>query len=73
MPITGTATVSPSRRAIACGAASWSAYAWVRNAFDQRYPVRGFFFGDEPPDFPEKLYVRLGDPRQAGVTASFSF
>ncbi len=54
-------------------AASWSVHAWLRNAFDQRYPVRGFYFGDEPPDFPEKLYVRLGDPRQAGVTASFRF
>jgi iron complex outermembrane receptor protein len=54
-------------------AASWSVHAWVRNAFDERYPVRGFYFGDEPPDFPEKLYVRLGDPRQAGVTVSFRF
>jgi len=54
-------------------AASWSVYGWLRNAFDQRYPVRGFYFGDEPPDFPEKLYVRLGDPRQAGLTASFAF
>ena len=54
-------------------AASWSAHAWLRNALDQRYPVRGFYFGNEPPDFPEKLYVRLGDPRQAGVTASFRF
>jgi iron complex outermembrane receptor protein len=54
-------------------AASWSIHAWVRNAFDERYPVRGFYFGDEPPDFPEKLYVRLGDPRLAGVTVSLRF
>jgi outer membrane receptor protein involved in Fe transport len=54
-------------------AASWSVHTWVRNALDKRYPVRGFYFGDEPPDFPEKLYVRLGDPRQAGVTASLKF
>ncbi|MBM5811331.1 MAG: TonB-dependent receptor [Gammaproteobacteria bacterium] len=51
----------------------WSLHAWLHNAFDRRYPVRGFWFGNEPPDFPEKLYVRLGDPRQFGVTARYSF
>jgi outer membrane receptor protein involved in Fe transport len=50
----------------------WSVQLWLHNAFDRRYPVRGFYFGNEPPDFPEKLYVRLGDPRQTGLTASFS-
>ena len=54
-------------------AANWSVHAWLRNAFDERYAVRGFYFGNEPPDFPPKLYLRLGDPRQAGVTASFRF
>jgi iron complex outermembrane recepter protein len=51
----------------------WSAEAWVHNAFDERYPVRGFYFGNEPPDFPTKLYLRWGDPRQAGVTIRYSF
>jgi outer membrane receptor protein involved in Fe transport len=51
----------------------WSAEAWVRNLSDERYPVRGFYFGNEPPDFPSRLYLRWGDPRQAGVTARFSF
>jgi outer membrane receptor protein involved in Fe transport len=51
----------------------WSAQLWLHNAFDERYPVRGFYFGNEPPDFPEKLYVRLGDPRQVGLTATFRF
>ena len=41
---------------------------WARNLLDEEYAVRGFFFGNEPPDFPEKLYVRLGDPRHVGVT-----
>ena len=54
-------------------AGQWSLELWLRNAFDERYPVRGFYFGNEPPDFPERLYVRLGDPRQAGLTATFSF
>ncbi len=51
----------------------WSAEAWVHNLFDERYPVRGFYFENEPPDFPTRLYLRWGDPRQAGVTIRYSF
>jgi iron complex outermembrane receptor protein len=51
----------------------WSAEVWVRNLFDERYPVRGFYFGNEPPDFPNRLYLRWGDPRQAGITVRFAF
>jgi outer membrane receptor protein involved in Fe transport len=51
----------------------WSVYAWGRNLFDERYPVRGFYFENEPPDFPTKLYLRWGDPRQVGLTARVSF
>jgi outer membrane receptor protein involved in Fe transport len=46
----------------------WSAYAWGRNVFDTNYAVRGFYFGLEPPDFADKLYIQRGDPRSAGVT-----
>jgi iron complex outermembrane recepter protein len=49
----------------------WDASVWVRNALDAGYSQRGFFFGNEPPDFPEKLYVQPGDPRQAGVTFTY--
>ena len=52
---------------------AWSVHVWLRNAFNERYPLRGFYFGNEPPDFPPQVYVRLGDPRQAGVTARFRF
>jgi outer membrane receptor protein involved in Fe transport len=51
----------------------WSASLWAHNLFDHRYAVRGFYFGDEPPDFPDKLYVRWGDPRQIGLTATYRF
>jgi len=51
----------------------WSASLWARNAFDTRYFVRGFYFGNEPPDFPNKLYTRLGDPRQYGFTLRYRF
>ena len=47
---------------------SWSAYLWGRNVFDESYAVRGFYFGLEPPDFANELYVQRGDPRQFGVT-----
>jgi iron complex outermembrane recepter protein len=46
----------------------WSVQAWVRNATDESYAVRGFYFGLEPPDFANKLYVQSGDGRLAGIT-----
>ncbi len=46
----------------------WSVQVWARNLLDEDYAVRGFYFGNEPPDFPDTLYTRPGDPRQAGVT-----
>ena len=51
----------------------WSAQLWIRNAFDKRYAVRGFYFGNEPPDFPPALYIRQGDPRQAGISIDWRF
>ncbi len=49
----------------------WQVNVWVRNAFDKAYAVRGFYFGNEPPDFPNKLYLRLADPRHYGVTVQY--
>ena len=51
----------------------WTAQFWLRNAFDERYAVRGFYFGNEPPDFPPALYIRQGDPRQAGISFDWRF
>lgn len=51
----------------------WRASVWVRNAFDEAYAQRGFFFGNEPPDFPNRLYVQPGDPRQVGMTISYEW
>ncbi len=49
-------------------AEGWSAQLWLQNAFDERYAVRGFYFGNEPPNFSPDLYIRQGDPRQLGIT-----
>lgn len=49
----------------------WTASLWVRNLFDARYAVHGFYFALEPPDFAAKQYLQLGDPRQVGVTLHY--
>lgn len=51
----------------------WAVYAWSRNVFDEDYHIRGFFFGNEPPDFPTTRYTQLGEPRQFGITARWEF
>lgn len=51
----------------------YSVALWARNLFDERYAVRGFYFGNEPPDFPNALYLRHGDPRQFGLTLNTRF
>ena len=47
---------------------SWSVKLWARNLFDEDYFVRGFYFGNEPPDFPPTLYTRGSAIR--AITAS---
>ncbi len=51
----------------------WSAHLWIRNLFDEKYAVRGFFFGNEPPLFENTLYIRQGDPRLSGLTFEWKF
>ena len=46
---------------------------WGRNLLNKDYTVRGFYFGDEPPDFPNKLYTQLGDPRNWGLHLTIRF
>ncbi len=54
-------------------AGPWSIVFWGQNLLDKRYPVRGFFFGNEPPDFTPKRYIQRGVPLSGGVTVSYSF
>ena len=53
--------------------AGWSAYLSGRNLLNKRYPVRGFYFGDVPPDFANGVYVQLGDPRTWVASVSVNF
>ena len=52
---------------------NWLAELWARNLFDKDHAVRGFFFGNEPPDFAPRLYTRFGDPRQVGLNIELRF
>ncbi|HHQ13985.1 MAG TPA: TonB-dependent receptor, partial [Chromatiales bacterium] len=49
----------------------WSASVWARNVFDENHATRGFYFGNEPPAFANKLYTKFGDPRQLGVAVDY--
>ena len=51
----------------------WSVAAFARNLFDEQYAMRGFYFGNEPPDFPDRRYVQLADGRLVGITLDFHF
>ena len=51
----------------------WTLKLWARNLFDEDYAVRGFYFGNEPPEFPNTLYTRAGDPRHMGITLSWEY
>ena len=53
-------------------AKDWSTYLWGRNLLNKNYAVRGFYFGDVPPNFPSELYVQLGDPRTWGINFTYS-
>ena len=51
----------------------WNYEFWVRNLFDEYYAVRGFYFGNEAPNFIDTLYERHGDPRHIGISVRYDF
>ena len=51
----------------------WTYSIWGRNIFDKYYSTRGFYFGNEAPNFTETLYERHGDPRHIGATVKYDF
>lgn len=55
-------------------ATQWAAYLWGRNLTDEKYSVRGFYFGNEPDqDWAPKVYERYADPRQFGLTLRYQW
>ena len=52
---------------------NWVIDLWVQNLFDEYYSTRGFFFGNEAPDFINTLYRRHGDPRHFGLSIRYDF
>ena len=52
---------------------NWNYELWARNIFDEYYSVRGFYFGNEAPNFIETLYERHGDPRSIGLSIRYDF
>ena len=52
---------------------NWVIDLWVQNLFDEYYSTRGFFFGNEAPDFTDTLYRRHGDPRHFGLSVRYDF
>ncbi len=52
---------------------AWSVHLFANNLMDEEYATRGFFFGNEPPDFPNRLYTQFGNPRHIGIQAEISF
>jgi outer membrane receptor protein involved in Fe transport len=48
-------------------------YLWGRNLLDKDYTVRGFYFGDQPPNFSNEIYTQLGEPRNWGVHFTYNY
>lgn len=57
---------------------NWQASLWGRNLTDKDYYTRGFYFsnqfGNNPAnDYAPEAYYQLGEPRVAGISASYTF
>ena len=46
---------------------------WAKNIFDERYAVRGFYFGLIPPNYEDQLWISYGDPKQFGISLEYNF
>lgn len=51
----------------------WEVALWAKNLTDERYATRGYYFENEPTYSITEQYIRLGNPRQIGLTASMNF
>jgi iron complex outermembrane receptor protein len=51
----------------------YEVYLWGRNLLNKDYTVRGFYFGDQPPNFSTETYTQLGEPRNWGGHFTYNF
>ena len=47
---------------------------WVNNLTNTQYPVKGFYFGNDPrDDYAPKSYTQLANPREIGVGYRYNY
>ncbi|HHX81829.1 MAG TPA: TonB-dependent receptor, partial [Pseudomonadaceae bacterium] len=47
---------------------------WGRNLLQEKYTVRGFYFGNDPrDDYEAKVYTQLGEPTRFGLSVNLDF
>lgn len=46
---------------------------WGKNIFNEKYATRGFYFGVEPPNYENKLYLSYGEPFTVGISLKISY
>lgn len=46
---------------------------WGKNIFNEKYATRGFYFGVEPPNYENKLYLSYGEPFTIGASLKISY
>ena len=46
---------------------------WGNNILNEKYAIRGFYFGLIPPNYPNQLFKSFGDPRQLGLKIDYTF
>lgn len=51
----------------------WQVNLWIKNLTNEKYPVRSFYFANEPPNWEDKLYIQLGAPRIIGSQVVFRY
>ena len=54
-------------------AKDYELYLWAKNLTDETYATRGYHFDFNAPWTNPSTYVRLGDPRQFGITSRVYF
>ncbi|BBP42994.1 TonB-dependent receptor [Thiosulfativibrio zosterae] len=53
---------------------NWTVNLWAKNITDNRYEVRGYYFGIDPrTNYTADLYTQQGAPRTFGLTVAYDY